>query len=182
MLLLAFFASILNLYKGTNIMEIAVNFIQEYGYPAITVLLALGIIGLPIPDETLMLFVGYLSSVHLISYTPSIVFSFIGSVAGMSVSYIIGKKIGFTAIEKYGKWVGLTPKRYEKVQNWFIRFGGWTVLLAYFIPGVRHAAGYISGITQMPFKKYILLCCSGALIWTVLFISVGYFVGDKLAN
>lgn len=115
-------------------------------------------------------------------FKDSIVFSFIGSVTGMVVSYMIGKRIGSPAIEKYGKWVGLTSKRYEKVQKWFIRFGGWTVVFAYFIPGVRHAAGYIAGITKMSMKKYTLLCCTGALIWTELFITIGYVAGDQLSE
>ncbi|MGD6844658.1 DedA family protein [Bacillus infantis] len=163
-------------------MEIAIDFILEYGYVAVTLLLALGIVGLPIPDESLMLFIGYLSSIHLLSYFPSIVFCLIGSVTGMLISYMIGKQVGFKVVVKFGKWVGLTPKRYEKVQHWFIKFRGWTVLFAYFIPGIRHAAGYIAGITKMPFKKYLMLSCAGALIWSVLFISIGYVVGDKLAD
>ncbi|WP_046226453.1 DedA family protein [Paenibacillus dauci] len=161
-------------------MEIAAEYISQYGYIAITVLLALGIIGLPIPDETLMLFIGYLSSTGVLSYLLSILFSFIGSVAGMMVSYAIGNKLGFKVVDKYGKWVGLNPKRFDRVQKWFTRYGIWTVLFSYFIPGVRHAAGYIAGISAMPFRKYLLICVIGAAIWTVLFVSIGYIVGLKV--
>jgi len=161
-------------------MEIAAEYISQYGYIAITVLLALGIIGLPIPDETLMLFIGYLSSTGVLSYLLSILFSFIGSVAGMMVSYTIGNKLGFKVVDKYGKWVGLNPKRFDRVQKWFTRYGIWTVLFSYFIPGVRHAAGYIAGISAMPFRKYLLICVIGAAIWTVLFVSIGYIVGLKV--
>ncbi|WP_458122313.1 DedA family protein [Paenibacillus sp. Z6-24] len=162
-------------------MELAAEYIAQYGYMAITLLLALGIIGLPIPDETLMLFVGYLASTGVLNYLLCILFSFAGSVIGMMVSYGIGNKLGFKVVNKYGKWIGLTPKRFDRVQQWFTRYGIWTVLFSYFIPGVRHAAGYIAGISAMPFRKYMLICTIGALIWTVLFISIGYVVGLKVA-
>lgn len=162
-------------------MEIAMTFIEHYGYVAVILLLALGIIGIPVPDETLMLFVGYLASVKILGFCPSIIVSFLGSVIGMSISYFIGNKIGYKVVEKYGKWIGLTPKRYEKVKNWFAKYGVWSVLISYFIPGVRHAAGYISGITKMTLRKYFIFCCIGAFIWSTLFISIGYFVGDKLS-
>ncbi|OKP85464.1 hypothetical protein A3844_16155 [Paenibacillus helianthi] len=162
-------------------MEMVTEFISQFGYAAIVILLALGIVGLPIPDETLMVFVGYLASVHVLNYVLVILFSFIGSVAGMTISYTIGRKLGYSIIHKCGKWVGLTPKRYRKVKRWFAKYGVWTIFFSYFIPGVRHAAGYISGITTMPFKKYFLLCCIGAAVWTVLFVSIGFFVGQKFS-
>lgn len=160
-------------------MEMAAELLSQYGYLAIVVMLSLGIVGLPIPDETLMLFIGYLASIHMLNFYLSVFFSFVGSVTGMTVSYVIGRKLGYAIIEKYGKWIGLTPKRYEKVRVWFSKYGIWTVLFSYFIPGVRHASGYISGIGVMPFKKYLLICCIGAIIWTVVFISIGYFVGVR---
>ncbi|MBE9917055.1 DedA family protein [Paenibacillus donghaensis] len=163
-------------------MVMAVDFISQYGYLAVVLLMGLGIVGLPVPDETMMIFLGYLSSMKILNYAFSIVFSFIGSILGMTVSYLIGNKIGYAIIEKYGKWIGLTPKRYEKVKAWFSKYGIWTLLFSYFIPGIRHAAGYISGISSMPFKKYLLICCTGAVIWTILFISIGYFVGEHFIS
>ncbi|NMO97326.1 DedA family protein [Paenibacillus lemnae] len=162
-------------------MDMVKVFISQYGYFAILLLLAFGIIGLPIPDETLMLFVGYLVSIHVLNFILSVLFSFVGSVAGMTISYLIGKNIGFAVIEKYGKWIGLTSKRFEKVRSWTAKYGAWAVFLAYFIPGVRHAAGYVFGITKMRFRKYVLFCCISAAIWSVLFVSIGYYVGEKLS-
>ncbi|GGG18460.1 DedA family protein [Paenibacillus aceti] len=161
-------------------MDKAILFISQYGYGAIFVLLALGIVGLPIPDETLMVFVGYLASERILNYFIALIISFIGSVAGMAITYLIGRQVGSSVIVKYGKWVGLTPKRYDKVKKWFDKYGTWTIVFAYFIPGVRHASGYMSGVTCLSFRRYLLFCCTGALVWTILFISLGYFIGAQL--
>lgn len=161
-------------------MDLAIEYIGRYGYIAISGLLALGIIGLPIPDEMLMIVVGYLASKHVLHLPLVFLFSFVGSIGGMTISYWIGRQLGSTLIVNYGKWVGLTVTRYERIQQWFHRYGRWTVLFSYFIPGVRHAAGYISGISAMPFRYYVSICAAGALIWTVIFISLGYFAGVHL--
>ena len=158
-----------------------IEMISQYGYAAIFVLLALGIIGLPVPDELLMLFVGYLTSTMVLDFSVSVLVCFVGSITGMLISYTIGLRLGQPVVDKYGKWVGLTPKRFAGVKRWFFRFGNWTIFFAYFIPGVRHVTSYISGISAMSFKKYLLVTVAGAFIWSLLFISIGYFVGSRLS-
>lgn len=87
------------------------SLIINYGYFALYGILALGIIGLPVPDEVLMTFVGYLTSTHVMNYPLALIVSICGSVTGMFVSYTIGSKIGQPFLLKYGKWLKLTPKR-----------------------------------------------------------------------
>ena len=113
-------------------MTFAIEMISQYGYYAVFGLLALGIIGLPVPDELLMLFIGYLSSIMVLNYSVSLLVSFMGAITGMLLSYTLGKTFGQPLIDKHGKWVGLTTKRFEKVKGWFARFGLWTLFFGYF--------------------------------------------------
>lgn len=79
-------------------MEFAKEFIGQYGYFAIYGLLALGVIGMPIPDEVMMTFVGYLASISVLNYSVSIAVSFGGAFTGGLLSYMIGKK-------RAGRWL-----------------------------------------------------------------------------
>lgn len=153
------------------------DMITQYGYFAIFALLALGIVGVPVPDEILMLFVGYLCSLMVLSFPVTILVCFSGAITGMLTSYTLGKKLGQPLIDKHGKWVGLTARRFEKVKGWFARFGLWTILIGYFVPGLRHATSYISGISAMPFRKYLLTASVGSMVWVLVFTSIGYFMG-----
>ncbi|KJD46420.1 DedA family protein [Paenibacillus terrae] len=161
-------------------MEWAMSMITQYGYIAIFALLALGIIGLPVPDEIIMVFVGYLSSIMVLNYSMSVLVSFMGAMTGMMISYTLGKKLGQPLVDKHGKWFGLTPKRFARVKGWFARFGLWTILVGYFIPGVRHVTSYLSGISAMPVRKYMLVASAGSLVWTLIFISIGYITGANI--
>ncbi|MGE7675891.1 DedA family protein [Lysinibacillus sp. NPDC094403] len=158
-------------------MEFISSFISQYGYLAIFLLLSLGIIGLPIPDEILMTFVGFMCHEGHLNYLLSIFLSFLGSSTGMIISYAIGNKLGKPLILKYGKWIGLNNKRFTKVERWFHRFGPWTIIIGYYVPGIRHVTSYMSGITQMKLRTYLAFACFGALTWVIIFISIGYFVG-----
>lgn len=160
-------------------MEYILQFITDYGYIALFGLLALGIVGLPVPDETLMTIVGSLAAHGTLSYTVSLVVSFAGSMTGMLVSYTVGRKLGKPFMYRYGKWVHLTPNRLKKAERWFHKYGVWTVSFGYFVPGVRHFTCYLAGVSGIRFWRYLLFAGSGALIWCTTFITLGYFVREN---
>lgn len=91
-------------------MELVQQLIADYGYLAIFLMLVLGIVGLPIPDEVMMTVVGYFTHTDVLNYELSILISFVGALLGMLISYMIGRKAGRPFIDKYGKWVGLKEK------------------------------------------------------------------------
>ena len=84
-----------------------------------------------------------------------------------------------TLIEKYGKYIHLTPENLEKVHKWFDNYGNYQIVFAYFIPGIRHITGYFSGITKISFIKFVVNAYFGALIWTTTFITFGKILGYK---
>jgi membrane protein DedA with SNARE-associated domain len=156
--------------------------IIQYGSFALFVLLALGIFALPIPDETLMLLAGVLMARGRLSIFPTYIAAVLGAVIGITISYVIGRSVGALLIKKYGHWVGITEERMHRVHNWFERFGRWALLIGYFIPGIRHLTGYAAGITSMEYKHFALFAYVGAFIWACLFLSLGYFLGDRWEN
>jgi membrane protein DedA with SNARE-associated domain len=169
-----------NELERVSVLELLKEWILEFGYLAMYGFLAVGIIGLPVPDEILMTFIGYLTSLNWFSYSLSIAVCFSGSMTGMLVSYAIGHKVGKPFLTRYGKWIKLTPKRLDKAEEWFRRFGLWTVTFGYFVPGVRHFTCYLAGISGVRIWRYIAYAGSGALVWTVTFITLGRFIGHNL--
>lgn len=153
--------------------------LTQYGSFALFVLLALGIFALPLPDETLLVFAGVLIAKHQLEAIPTIMCCIGGSLLGISLSYFIGKTAGIWLIRKYGHWVRLTEAHMERVHNWFERIGCWALLIGYFIPGVRHMTGYAAGITELDYRKFALFAYTGAIVWVGVFLSMGYFLGNK---
>ena len=97
----------------------------------------------------------------------------------MTISYWIGYKLGGPFFQKHGHRIHLGPDRLEKMSNWFESYGNKLLLIAYFIPGVRHFTGYFSGITHISFRAFAIYAYIGAFIWTGTFISLGKLLGPQ---
>lgn len=152
----------------------------HYGSFALFFLLTLGIIALPIPEETLMVLAGILMHKGLLHIPPTVIATYAGSICGISISYLLGRTLGNYFIHKYGSWIGLTEQRLQQAHSWFERFGKWALLIGYFIPGVRHFTGFSAGVTKLEYKQFAIFAYVGAILWGTLFLSLGYFFGNCL--
>ena len=160
-------------------MEAVFDWITQYGYIALFMLLMLGIVGLPIPDETLMVFCGYLISKGTLNPAATWLTAFAGSVCGITVSYMLGRTFGLKLIERYGKYLHFTPEKLEKVLRWFDRIGHWTLFIGYYIAGVRHFTAVVAGTSGLRPVHFGMYAYSGAAVWVTTFLTIGYFVGEN---
>jgi membrane protein DedA with SNARE-associated domain len=157
--------------------------LAHYGSLALFILLALGIVGLPIPEETLLVTVGFLLSKGKLSFISVLPAAYLGGMCGISLSYLLGRTAGSFLVKKYGYWLGITPVRMEKAHLWFQRIGVWSLFIGYFIPGVRHFTGYVAGTLRVNFKKFALFAYGGEMVWASLFLALGYWLeGSQLMN
>ena len=153
--------------------------IAHYGYFAIFVLLMLGIVGLPVPDETLLTFSGYLAYKGNLSLPLLFLTAWAGSTAGITISFYLGRTFGLGLIHRYGKYVRIREDHIQKAHGWFNRVGHWALTFGYFIPGVRHVTAFAAGISEVPYPQFALFAYSGGLLWVSTFLSLGYFLGDR---
>lgn len=149
----------------------------HYGSFALFILLCLGIFGLPVPEETLMVIAGILMNKGDLVIWHTIIAAYLGSTCGITVSYLFGKTAGSAFIKKYGKWLHIKPEYLDQTQGWFTRFSKWALLVGYMIPGLRHFNGIFAGTAGMQFKEFALFAYSGALLWISIYLSIGYFWG-----
>ena len=160
-------------------MQALFSWLAHYGYAALFLLLMFGIIGLPIPDETLLFFCGYLIWKGRLHFDLTLLTAFSGSAFGITVSYLIGRKYGRRVLHRYGPRIYLTHALVRRSCNWFHRIGGWALTVGYFIPGVRHFTALIAGISHFRFRNFALFAYLGAAIWVSTFVCLGYIVGEQ---
>jgi membrane protein DedA with SNARE-associated domain len=153
--------------------------ISQYSYLAIFVLLAFGIVGLPVPDETLLTFTGYLIYKSHLSPPMAFATALGGSASGITISYSLGRTFGMPLLHRFGKYVHVTPERLERAHQWFERAGHWALTFGYFIPGVRHLTAYAAGMSGLAPHTFAIFAYLGASLWVGTFLSLGYFLGDR---
>src|SRR5262245_48104066 len=159
--------------------DAAFQWVLHHGYVGIFSLLVFGIVGLPVPDEWLLTFSGYLVYKRNLTFAPTFAAAFLGSACGITVSYSLGRLFDTYVLEKYGWVFHLTPERLARVHSWFERRGRWTLLVGYFVPGVRHLTGYVAGASELSFPKFALFAYTGAFFWAAVFITLGYALGEQ---
>ena len=160
-------------------MELVQHWITQYGYVGIFSLLVLGIVGLPVPDETLLAFAGYLVYRGHLHAIPTVLSALFGSICGISLSYILGYTTGYYLIHRYGHRVHLTPEKVDRVHRWFRKFGGFTLTFGYFVPAVRHLTAYVAGASKLEYPVFAGFAYAGALLWTATFLTLGYVLGER---
>jgi membrane protein DedA with SNARE-associated domain len=169
--------NVILIIREVKVMGSLIELFNNYGYIVLLIALILELLALPLPGETLMTYCGYVIYGGKMNLPFSILIATIGVCIGITLSYVIGRTLGVTFFEKYGHYIHMDKNKLDKTSMWFEKYGNKMLILAYFIPGVRHVTGYFAGIMNVPYKKFAVNAYAGALIWTTTFISLGNFLG-----
>ena len=153
--------------------------IANYGYAALYVLLVLGIVGLPVPDETLLTLTGYMVFNGTLHFVPSFTWAFLGTVSGITISYSIGRIGGSRFLHRFGGRLHIRPESIDRVHTWFNKWGHWSLTIGYFVPGIRHVIAIVAGTSGLEYRTFALFAYTGAFFWTAIFITAGYYLGER---
>ncbi|GAB6522584.1 MULTISPECIES: DedA family protein [Bacillus cereus group] len=156
------------------------SYIEQYGYWALFFCLWLGIIGMPIPDEMIVMSGGFVSSVGILSVVPSFVLTYLGVVSGLSLGYILGKVFGTKVLHKLMK--KKKAKYLIKSQEMVDKYGQYALVTSYFIPVVRHIVPYLVGMNNMSFKTYGFYSYTTGFVWTLVYFVLGALFGQHIES
>jgi membrane protein DedA with SNARE-associated domain len=154
-----------------------IQLLQQYGYTGIFFYLILGIVGIPLPDEITMTFLGYLASIGHLDLIYTYLSALSGSICGITISYGLGLRFGYPFLKKFGRKIFITRRRLRIAQLLFRKYGSWLLFIGYFIPGVRHVTAYIAGISRLTFMRFAIYAYIGAIFWCGTFVGLGYVFG-----
>jgi membrane protein DedA with SNARE-associated domain len=148
--------------------------LHHWGYMAMFVVVVLGNVGLPVPEETVLALAGYLVHEGVLRLPLTLTVGVLAAVAGDNVGYWMGRRLGRPTIERYGACVGITPPRMERIEGFVTRYGALAVFAARFIPGVRILGGPLAGACGLRAFPFILANVLGALVYVPYAVGIGY--------
>ncbi|MDQ1913198.1 DedA family protein [Paenibacillus sp. GD4] len=155
------------------------QYVEQFGYFALFFALWLGIVGMPIPDEAVVMTGGMVASLHILQILPAFIVTYLGVVSGLSLGYVLGRMMGPPIVERLMKRKNMR-RPLERSQRLLERYGRATLIFSYFLPVVRHVVPYLVGVHRMPFGWYALYSYSTGLVWTAGFFTVGYYFGGNI--
>jgi membrane protein DedA with SNARE-associated domain len=156
--------------------------IRQYGVLVVTVVLTFESLGAPLPGESLLIVASVLAGRGDISFPALLFFAWLGAVMGDNIGYVIGKKLGRAAVLRYGKKIGLTSDRLQKIEEVFARFGPATVAFARFINILRQLNGVVAGILNMGWRRFLIFNALGGALWVLFWGFAGFFLGEHISK
>ena len=154
--------------------------IDKYGYIAVGGLLLLEDFGVPAPGESVLIAAAFFAGLGHLNIFAVMIVGFLGAVIGDNIGFAIGYFGGHPLVERFGKYVFLTPERLGKAERFFKRHGGKVVAIARFVEGLRQINGIIAGLSGMHWLKFLIFNIIGASLWVTVWSLVGYFGGSHI--
>ena len=153
------------------------GFVGHWGYVAIFVVVVLGNVGLPVPEETILALAGYLVWRGKLRMSLVLAVGIVSAVVGDNIGYWLGRRYGQTALPRYARWVLGHPERLETMKAFVARRGPVAVFAARFIPGIRFTAGPLAGALGLSFGSFLAANVAGAVVYVPVVVGAGYAVG-----
>jgi membrane protein DedA with SNARE-associated domain len=138
--------------------------------------------GVPLPNEAILLFSGFLVAGGHLNLVAAWVVSIVGTVGGATLSWWIARTFGPAGVRRVGRYVFLTPGRLAAAEAFFRRRGHATVFIARLTPIVRTVVSYPAGLAGMPYRPFVLSTTAGCAIWNILVLLAGRAAGEHWAQ
>src|SRR5262249_20062917 len=120
-------------------------------------LLIFGIVGLPVPDEFLFVFCGFMIHDHILDLKWIWIGGALASITGITFSFMIGRTVGLKLLHsKLGKMMHINDEHIEKVHKFFERMGRWALFVGYYVPGVRHFTAIVAGTSRLEYRWFAI--------------------------
>lgn len=158
--------------------------IQTVGFAGILVIVFLetgAFFGFFFPGDTLLFTAGFFASQGYLPLGWLLVGTFIAAVAGDSLGYAFGKRVGPALFSKEDS-IFFNKKHILRAEEFYKKHGKKTIILARFMPIVRTFAPIVAGIGKMEYKTFVFYNILGGFLWTWIMLWMGYGLGALIPN
>ena len=132
-----------------------------------------------LPGDSLLFATGALLAMGLpnLSLEVMIPVLIVAAILGDTVNFHVGRWMSTRVTgDRARRW--LNPAHLARTSEFFARHGGKTVVLARFLPILRTYVPFVSGLTGMPFRRFIAFSVFGGSVWITSFLALGYVFGN----
>lgn len=165
-----------------NLLDFFTSYSEHFIYFSLFGILFLSGLGLPVPEDAVLLSGGFLVYFGYTRPLPTALAGFVGVLSGDILIFQIGVRWGTDAVRHRSIAHLLTPKRLARVQNYFRKYGMMTVLLARFLVGLRAPTFLLAGAMYMPFRQFVSLDFVAAVVSVPLVTYLGYVFAPQLES
>lgn len=157
-------------------------FIEQFSYPGLFLLLILGSLGFPFPEDAILLFSGYLICTDVLNPVSVALVAYVGVLASDFIIYSMGRRYGRRVVTHPRFHRLLSPERLASLESKFQRCGNILIFLGRHLWGLRSQIFLTAGIMGIPPKKFLLIDALAALITVPVMMTLGCASSQKLKH
>jgi membrane protein DedA with SNARE-associated domain len=166
--------------------DLVTSVYEAVGYVGVALWVAIESVIVPIPSELVLPFAGFLvgegRSLEPLTGQPwnlwlVTVAGTIGAVAGALVAYSIGYFGGRPIIERWGRYLRITPEDLDRTDEFFARHGTKAAFFGRLIPVIRSLVSFAAGVARMPLGPFVVFTALGSLPFTFVLVFAGLQLG-----
>ncbi len=158
-----------------NLSEVFLTAMLTYGAPALGLALLAGALGIPLPGTLLLLAAGAFGRQGMLDLWIAAACGLAGVILGDSLSYGFGRFAKGPVERRFGR-----AAAWHKGQNLLQQRGGLAIFLTRFLlTALAIPVNLVAGSGGYPFWRFLAFDLSGELVWIILYIGLGYFVGSQ---
>jgi membrane-associated protein len=134
-----------------------------------------------LPGDSLLFAAGAITAVAGLNIHALVVLLCIAAILGDSVNYAVGRYLGPKVFERAGKpgWFRFVKPIYlQRTQEFFDKYGGFTIIIGRWVPIVRTFAPFLAGVASMNYKQFLPFNIIGGVIWISVLLYLGFFFGN----
>jgi membrane-associated protein len=150
-----------------------------YGLLFLIVFCETGLVVTPfLPGDSLLFAIGAIAAdpTSNLNIWIAAIILLVAAILGDTVNYWIGRKFGAWTLRTFPRVV--KPSHIEKTNEFFVRYGGKTIIIARFVPIVRTFAPFVAGSGEMDYRRFMFFNVIGAVLWVGLILPCGWFFGN----
>lgn len=169
--------------------ETVVAYAPTWGLLIVFVLMTIESSFIPFPSEVVMIPGGFLAARHgmalgqpLPDAALLVIAGVAGSLAGAYINYYLFSWLGKPFLDRYGKFFFLPPRKLQRAEEIFRRYGAGATFFCRLLPAIRQLISIPAGVSRMPIGSFTLWTALGAGIWMIVLTAVGYSIGAHTAS
>jgi membrane-associated protein len=139
------------------------------------------LVGFFLPGDSLLITAGLVAATGALNIWWLNVLLILAAIAGDSVGYAIGARIGPRLFTREKSWL-FNPRHVVRTREFYARHGAKTIVIARFVPIIRTFAPVVAGVGQMTYRRFLLYNVAGGIGWVASMTWAGYLLGHAVPD
>ena len=155
-------------------------YVQHFSYAGLFLVLILCGLGLPVPEDLILLAGGFMVYRGTTAYPWTLLVGLLGVVGGDNSLFFLGRRFGTVLVSYLSVGHPNSQRRIERLKDFMRRHGHLAIFYARFLAGARALVYVTAGSVGFDFSRFFFYDVLGALISVPIVVTLGYIFGAQI--